>query len=86
MTILDTFYLLFKSDAGNVKTDMAAMEKQIDALREKGKKRSEQENKDLKELIARQKELTDSVKDSQKETDKFVNSIADATAALVGHI
>ena len=84
MTILDTFYLLFKSDAGNVKTDMAAMEKQIDALREKGKKRSEQENKDLKELIARQKELTDSVKDSQKETDKFVNSIADATAALVG--
>jgi hypothetical protein len=84
VTVLDTFYLLFKSDAPQATAEIAKLEKQIDALKDKGKKRSEQEKKDLKEAIAQHKELTQTVAESQKETAKFVDSIGSATAALVG--
>jgi hypothetical protein len=44
MTVLDTFYLLFKTDAPGAKAEAAALDKQLDELEKKGKKRSEDES------------------------------------------
>ncbi len=85
MTVLDTFYLLFKNDAKQTQTDVAALEKQIESLKDKGKKRSEQETKDLKEAVARHKELAKSLKETTDQQEKlgtsFVKTIEAAAAA-----
>ena len=80
MTVLDTFYLLFKTDAGGAKNEVLQLDKQIDQLREKGKKRSEQENKELEEKIKRQKELKNEIKDGNQAAEKLMNNVAGAFA------
>lgn len=84
MTVLDTLYLLFKTDASQAKTELEQLNQKIEKLKESGKKRSEQENKDLKEMIARQKDLQGVLKESQKTSSQLTDSLASAAAALVG--
>ena len=84
MTVLDTFYLLFKSNAKDAERDVDALEKKIDALKTKGKQHSEQENKDLKESIKRQKELTQNLSEQDRQAEKLVDNLAGIAAAYVG--
>lgn len=84
MSVLDTFYLLFKTDAGGAKAEVAALEKQIESLKDKGKKRSEQESKDLKEAVKQHKELTAGLKDQATAADKLKDSLMSAVAAYIG--
>lgn len=84
MTVLDTFYLRFKSNAKDAERDVDSLEKKIDSLKAKGKERSEQENKDLKESIKRQKELTQNLKDQDRQAEKLVDNLAGVAAAYVG--
>jgi len=75
MSILDTFYLLFKTDIPtSVQKEIAGLDKQLDDLAKKGKKRSEEENKEYKELQKRRKEAVQGLKDQQKEVDKISDS------------
>jgi len=83
MGILDTFYLKFTTDARGAASEVAQLEKQIESLREKGKKRSEQENKDLKEAIARRKELKDNIEKTNRETEKLIDNTVQLAAAYV---
>src|SRR4051794_19835053 len=85
MTVLDTFYLLFKNDAKQTQADIAALEKQIESLKDKGKKRSEQESKDLKEAVTRHKELARGLKETTDQQERlgqsFVKTIESAASA-----
>jgi hypothetical protein len=74
MTVLDTFYLLFKTDAKGTQADVAALDKQISALAAKGKSRSEDEVKELKELRKQRSEALRDIKDQTDATDKLGNS------------
>jgi hypothetical protein len=78
MTVLDTFYLLFKNDAAASRKDVSDLEKQIDALTLKGKKRNEAEDKALKEATKRHKELTRELKDQNKQVEELGSSFAKA--------
>lgn len=86
MTILDTFYLLFKSDAKGAQADVTALGKQIDQLAAKGKKISEDELKQLKELSKQRNELIKQIKEQgeqAKETGKAFVNLAEAAAGAV---
>jgi hypothetical protein len=72
--ILDSFYLLFKTDAGQAKNDVAELDKQISQLAAKGQKRSGEEQKELKELRKRRLENIQDLKDTTRETDKLGDS------------
>lgn len=87
MTILDTFFLLFKTDAKSAQQDIASLDKQISQLAAKGKKRSEEENKELKELRKQRQEATQDLKDQTREVDKLSGSfakLAESGAAALG--
>ena len=59
MTILDTFYILFKSDAKDAQKDNAALDKaDLDSMGDKEKKRTESEVKAHRELSKQRKETT----------------------------
>jgi hypothetical protein len=83
MSVLDTFYLLFKSDAPQAAKEIGNLEKQIDSLKAKGKARSEQENKDLKESTKNLKELRQEQRESGRETEKLTDGLARAAAAYL---
>ncbi|HZZ80037.1 MAG TPA: phage tail tip lysozyme [Gemmataceae bacterium] len=86
MTILDTFYLLFKTDANGAKSDVAALDKQLDELEKKGRKRSDDENKRFKELEKQRKDLIDQLKEQQRETDKLDQSFQSMISSAVGAV
>lgn len=79
----NSFFLLFKNDAGKTKKDVADLEKQIDSLRAKNKQRSAEENQQLKEAEKRHKELMQQKKESERANEKLTDSIASAAAAYV---
>lgn len=86
MTILDTFYLLFKSDADKSVEDVKKLQDQVDILAAKGKKRNEAENlayvkssRELKEKIQDNKNLV-------KETNEVGNSYVKMAEAIGGVI
>lgn len=85
MTVLDSFYLLFKTDAKGAQADVAALDKQIADLAAKGQKRDEAEVKQLKELRKQRAEMTRDIKDQTKEVDKlgqsFVKTIENVASA-----
>lgn len=83
MTVFNSFFLLFKNDAAKSKKDVADLEKQIDSLRAKGKARSEEENKQLKDATARHKEIQKNMKETQQATEKLGESLVTAAAAYV---
>src|ERR1700684_659048 len=90
MTVLDTFYLLFKSDAKGAQADVAALDKQISALAAKGKSRNEAEVKELQALRKQRAEALRDIKDQTKATDelggsfvKMVESGAQAATAFL---
>ena len=88
MTIVDTFYLLFRTDSTGTKKDIADLEKQIDSLTLKGKKRTDAEDVALKNATKRHKELTSELKEQTKQTDQlgdsFAKTIESGVAALTG--
>ncbi|WP_422930143.1 phage tail tip lysozyme [Singulisphaera sp. PoT] len=85
MTVLDTFYLIFKSNAGDTKADIGALDRQIGDLAAKGAKRSDDESKKLKELRKQRQEMTQDLKDQKKVVEgtgeAFVKVVETATAA-----
>ena len=85
MSVLDTFYLLFKTDATTgAASDIKQLENQIDSLTAKGRKRSDEENKQL--LLAKKnlKSITDELKDQQKQIDKIGDSFVKVVEGAVG--
>lgn len=81
--ILDVFYFLFKSDTKDAQKNVDDLGKKVDVLKDKGKKRSEQENKDLKDNIKQHKELSESLKDNETQYTKIGASIAEAAASAL---
>ncbi|MHC5541180.1 hypothetical protein ACYOEI_23405, partial [Singulisphaera rosea] len=85
MTVLDTFYLLFKTDIPKeAGADISKLDKQLDELGKKGKKRTEDENKQYDVLKKRRKELLDETKQQQRETDKLRDSFTGMIESAVG--
>lgn len=74
--IVDAFYLLFKSDSKDAVKDIAELEKKVDSLKQKGKGRSEQENKDYKEYQKQLKERNKDLKEEQQAYDRLTDSLA----------
>ncbi len=81
--ILDTFYLLFKSDSAQAVKDVGELDKKVDTLRQTGKKQSEQQQKDAKESTKQHKEFNDSLKETGYQYTKIAESLAQATVAAV---
>lgn len=74
MTVLDSFYLLFKSNTSDAQKGIADLDKQITALAAKGKARDDAENKQLKELRKERQDATRDLKDQTQEVDKLGQS------------
>ncbi len=81
--ILDTFYLLFKSDSAQATKDVGELDKKVDALRQTGKKQSEQQQKDAKESTRQHKEFNESLKDTGYQYTKIAESLAQVGAATI---
>ena len=74
MTVLDSFYILFKSNAKEAIQDTDALDKRISQLATKGKSRNEDEVKELKELRKQRAEALRDIKDQTDATDKLGGS------------
>lgn len=74
MSVLDTWYLLFRTDASGAKNDIAELDKQIAELAAKGRKRDEAESKHLKELRKQRQDATRDLKDQTQQVDKLGQS------------
>lgn len=81
--ILNEFILLFKSDSKQVAADVADLTKKIEALKDKGRGRSEQENKDLKEYQKNVKILNEELKQNQERYDNIAKSAEKAGQAVL---
>ncbi len=79
--ILDTFYLLFKSDSKDASKGIDELDKKITSLGQKGKKRSEEENKEYQQAIKQRKELNESLKETQSQYEKIGDNIVQAATA-----
>ncbi len=78
--ILDTFYLLFRSDSKEAQKGVDELDKKVGSLTDKGKKRSEQENKDLKERVKQNKELNENLKETGNQYDNLTTKVAQVAA------
>lgn len=90
MSVLDTFYLIFKTDASGASNDVKALDRQIAELAAKQDKRNEAENKQLKELRKQRQEMTRDLNDQRKAVEetggayvKMIESAASAVGAAV---
>lgn len=85
MNLLETFYIKFKSDAKDALKDSEAVEKQLDTLGGKEKKRNESEIKSSKELSKQRKETAKEIKEQTEATEKlgqsFVKTVEAAASA-----
>ncbi len=70
MSVLDTFYLIFKTDAKGASNDVKNLDRQISELAAKGKQRSEAESKQLQELRKQRQEVTRDLKDERKAVEE----------------
>lgn len=86
MSVLDTFYLLFTSNAKEAQGDTVALDKQLDDLAKKGKKRSDDENKRYAELKKQRKEQLDQLKDQRREADNLSDAFQTMIASAVGAV
>jgi VIT1/CCC1 family predicted Fe2+/Mn2+ transporter len=85
MSVLDTFYLLFKTDIPQAaRADIASLDKQIDDLTTKGKKRTDQETSSLKTLQKQRKEATDEIKSQKKQVDELGQSFVKMVEGIAG--
>lgn len=82
--ILDQFYLLFKTDASGASGDIKKLDDQISQLAAKGKKRSDQETLDLKEMRKQRALALQDLKDQQSELDKIGQSFSDIAVNALG--
>jgi hypothetical protein len=71
MTVLDSFYILFKSNAKEAIQDTDALDKRISQLAAKGKNCNEAEVKQLAELRKQRQETTRDIRDQTDATDKL---------------
>lgn len=71
MSVLDTFFIRFISDAKDTTKDVAALDKQISELASKGDKRSEEETKQLKAL----RQLRAGTLQDLKDVDKVASDV-----------
>lgn len=81
--ILDTFYLLFKSDTKQASDGIVDLEKKISSLATKGKNRTDEESKALKEAVQQYKSLTEEIKKTNNQYDSLVSSAIQAATTLV---
>jgi hypothetical protein len=83
--ILDEFVLLFKSDAKQASADVAELLKKIELLKDKGKGRTTEENKQLAEYTKQLKEQSEVLKINDQQYQKIAESAAAyVTAAISG--
>ena len=85
MTTLDTFTIDFKTGStSQAKAEIAAIDKQLDEMDKKGKKRTGLEEKQYIEAKKRRKELLDETKQQQRETDKLADSFGKIAQNILG--
>lgn len=85
MTILDSFYILFGTkNAEQTRVQISAIDKQLDEMDKKGKKRTDADNKHYQELKKQRSELLDSLKQQQRELDKVGDSFERLTSNVIG--
>ena len=85
MTQLDEFTIDFKTKAhSQTFAEIASIDKQLDAMEKKGKRRSDDESKQYQELKKRRKELLDETKQQQRETDKLADSFGKMAQNIIG--
>ncbi len=85
--ILDSFLLNFRSDSSQAQKDVDALNKKIADLTATGKKRTDQENIELKQLKEKQKSLKETAnqtKETANQYTKLAESAGQAAAALIG--
>lgn len=82
--ILDSFYLLFKSNATQARTDIKQLDEQIAQLAAKGKKQDDEESKRLDNLRKQRRALKQDLKDITGEMDKLGDSFTRVIEAGVG--
>lgn len=75
MSVLDTFYIQFRTDAKAAADEVKKLDKEIAELAAKGSKRTEAESKQLKELRGLRREATQDFKDQTQATDKLGESL-----------
>lgn len=83
MTVLDTFYLLFKSNTSEAREGIKKLDQDISNLAAKGQKRTEEENKQLKELRRQRTQATQDIHDQAKATDSLSGSLIGLGLAAV---
>lgn len=82
-SVLNTFYMLFKSDTGAARADIDALDKKIENFRAKGKQRTHAENEEMRDLIKTRRQLNDEIKGTQTNTEKLIQSATQAATAYV---
>lgn len=87
MTVLDSFYLLFRTDAaGAAKKDIEELDKQITQLAAKGKKLTDEDVKNLKAISKERQELAKRLDEQSKQTENITNSFVKMTEAATGAV
>jgi len=85
MTILDTFFLDFKTqNVAQTSNDIKNLDKQISDLAAKGNKRNEEEQKQLKILRKQRLEATQDLKDQVRTTDALGDSFGSLATKIIG--
>lgn len=82
-SVINSFYMLFKSDSKQAQDDIVALDKKLETLRAKGKKRTDDERKETYEIIKQRKALTDSLDENRNSTEKLIESVTQATVAYI---
>lgn len=83
MSVLDTFYILFKTNSAEAVQDVKTLDKQISDLSAKGKKRTEDEEKQLKELRKQRQASTQDIKDQNAEVGKLGESFTSMAESVI---
>lgn len=81
--ILDTFYMLFKSDTSQAAKGVADLEKKIAGLTKLGEYRTDKETKNLKEAQKQYKELNQQLKETENQYTKVAESLVQATTGAI---
>lgn len=83
MSVLETFYILFKTDAKQAEKEAADLDKKIAELAAKGTNRNDKEKEQLKELRKKRGEARQDLKDQGLEVDKLGNGFTDMAEKAV---
>lgn len=85
MSILDSFYILFGTkNVAQTRSEISSIDKQLDDMDKKGKKRGEGEDKRYQELKKQRKELIESLQQQQRALDTLGNSFENFAKNAIG--